>query len=271
MDIQGSGIRINVTVEGDGAPVLLLHGFPDSNKLWRNQIPELTSAGYRVVAPDLRGFGESDRPEGVDAYSLLNTLEDLRLVLDHLEIDAAHVVGHDWGAVAAWLFASLYGGRARTLTALSVGHPAALQSAGLEQYARSWYMFMFQFEGVAEEWLSKNDWEFMRGAFGRGGDIDQYVEDLSRPGALTAALNWYRANIPPESWIAEPPPLPPVEVPTMGVWSTGDIALSERQMTGSEKFVSGPWRYERVENSGHWIPIEAPDALNELLLDFLPR
>ena len=268
MDIQGNGVKLNVADTGEGAPVMLLHGFPDSHKLWRHQVSALNAHGFRTIAPDLRGFGESDKPEGVEHYALLNVTEDLRLTLDALGIEKTHVVGHDWGAVTAWAFASLYPDRVESLVALSVGHPAALQSVGWEQYARSWYMFMFQFEGVAEKWLSNNDWEFLR-TMGGGGDVDQYVADLARPGALTAALNWYRANIPPESWISPPPPLPPIDAPTMGVWSSGDIALSEAQMTGSQKYVTGPWRYERIEDVGHWIPVQAPDKLNDLLLDFL--
>lgn len=269
MEMTGNGIRISFEDTGKGTPVVLLHGFPDSHRLWRNQVPVLDAAGYRAVVPDLRGFGESDRPPNVDDYAIVNSLEDVRLLLDHLGIERAHVVGHDWGAVVAWLFASLYADRVVSLVALSVGHPLALRSAGMEQYARSWYMFMFQFEGVAETWLSRNDWEFFRSAFGRGGDVEDYVADLARPGALTAGLNWYRANLPPESWIAEPPPLPPVAAPTLGIWSSHDPALGETQMTISEQYVTGPWRYERIDGVGHWIPLQAPDELNALLVDFL--
>jgi pimeloyl-ACP methyl ester carboxylesterase len=273
MKIRGNGVDLNVVDSGvdagDETPVLLLHGWPDSHRLWRNQVPALNARGFRTIAPDMRGYGDSDRPEGVDNYALLNVLEDVRLILDALEIDRVHLVGHDWGAATSWAFASFYRDRVASLVALSVGHPAALQSAGYEQYARSWYMFMFQFEDVAEQWLSRNDWQFLRETMGRGGDLDDYIADLSRPGALTAGLNWYRANIPPASWISEPPQWPPIEVPTMGLWSTYDIALTETQMTGSQKFVTGPWRYERIEEVGHWIPLQAPDHLNELLLDFL--
>jgi pimeloyl-ACP methyl ester carboxylesterase len=273
MKLQGNGVTLNVVDSGAGSgartPVLLLHGWPDSHRLWRNQVPALNERGFRTIAPDLRGYGESDRPEGVENYALLNVLEDLRLILDALDVEKVHLVGHDWGAVTAWTFASLYAGRVASLVALSVGHPRALQSAGYEQYARSWYMFMFQFEGVAEQWLSQNDWQFLRETMGRGGDLDNYIADLSRPGALTAALNWYRANIPPASWISESPPLPPIEAPTLGVWSSYDIALTETQMKDSQKFVTGPWRYERIEDVGHWIPLQAPDRLNELLLEFL--
>jgi pimeloyl-ACP methyl ester carboxylesterase len=268
MKIRGNDVTLNVQVEGDGPAVLLLHGFPDSSRLWRNQVPVLIKNGYRVVAPDLRGFGESDRPEGVDAYGILNVLEDLKLVLDDLKIDRARVVGHDWGAATSWVFASVFPDRVASLVAISVGHPAAFSSAGLEQLQRSWYMFMFQFEGVAEEWLSRNDFEFLRTSIGTGGDVEQYVEDLGRPGALTAGLNWYRANLPPQAWIIEPPALPPIQAPVLGVWSTGDNALTEEQMTASQKFVQGPWHYERIENVGHWIPLEAPDRLNELLVEF---
>jgi pimeloyl-ACP methyl ester carboxylesterase len=268
MKIRGNDVTLNVQVEGDGPAVLLLHGFPDSSRLWRNQVPVLIKNGYRVVAPDLRGFGESDRPEGVDAYGILNVLEDLKLVLDDLKIDRARVVGHDWGAATSWVFASVFPDRVASLVAISVGHPAAFSSAGLEQLQRSWYMFMFQFEGVAEEWLSRNDFEFLRTSIGTGGDVEQYVEDLGRPGALTAGLNWYRANLPPQAWISEPPALPPIQAPVLGVWSTGDNALTEEQMTASQKFVQGSWHYERIENVGHWIPLEAPDRLNKLLVEF---
>jgi pimeloyl-ACP methyl ester carboxylesterase len=128
-------------------------------------------------------------------------------------------------------------------------------------------MFMFQFEGVAEEWISRNNFEFIRDW---GPSLaDERVENLCRPGALTSGLNWYRANIPPSSWIAEPPELPQIEAPTMGIWSTHDFALTEEQMTVSAKFVNGPWRYEKIENVGHSVPIDAADELNALLLEFL--
>ena len=268
MRIEANGLEFNVIVEGEGPAVLMLHGFPDRARLWRNQISALSEAGYKAVAPDLRGFGDSDKPEGVEAYFILNALEDLNGILDHLEIEKAHVVGHDWGSATAWVYASLFPQRTETLTAISVGHPFAMQSVGYEQLARSWYMFMFQFEGVAEEWISRNDWEFIRG-WGLGPQVDEWIADLSRPGALTAALNWYRANIPPESWISEPPELPPIAAPTMGIWSSGDVALTEEQMIASSKYVSGPWRYERIDDVGHTVPIGAPDQLNKLLLDFI--
>lgn len=249
--------------------MLLLHGFPDSSHLWRHQIPALVDAGFRVVAPDLRGFGASDRPEGVENYAMGEVLGDLRGILEARGIPRAHVVGHDWGSAVAWMFATTQPKLTDRLVAISVGHPGAFRTAGLPQIQRSWYMLLFQFEGVAEEILQRHDWQIFRAVFG-GGDIERNIEDLSRPGALTAGLNWYRANVNPQIMFADPVPFPPIESPTMGIWSE-DFALTEEQMLNSAKLVIGPWRYEKIEGAGHWIPLRAPDHLNQLLLDHLSQ
>ncbi len=264
------GVTINVTDHGpvDGEPVLMIHGFPDSARLWRNQVPVLADAGYRVLAPDLRGFGRSDLSVGVSECGMFQICGDLFAVLDDVAADKAHIVGHDWGAATAWALAGMAPDRARSLTVLSVGHPGSFAAAGLAQREKSWYMLLFQFEGVAEEWLSGNDWYWLR-KWTRSEEIEHWIADLSRPGAMTAALNIYRANMPPESLLSPPRTTRVSGVPVMGVWSTEDVVLTERQMTGSELFVEGEWRYERLEGVGHWIPLEAPDLLNGLLLDWL--
>jgi pimeloyl-ACP methyl ester carboxylesterase len=271
MRILVGDVTLEVDDRGSGPPVLLLHGWPDAGRLWRHQVAALGDAGFRTIVPDLRGFGASDRPETVDAYGLPALVGDVLALLDALEVERAHVVGHDWGAALAWVLATLAPDRVESLAVLSVGHPAAFSGASLLQREKSWYMLLFQFEGVAEEWLSKDGWRNFRD-WGNHPDADACITDLERPGALTASLGWYRANLPPGSLVAEPLELPPVQVPTMGVWSTGDMALTEAQMTGSEANVApGQWRYERVEGAGHWMQLEAPDRVNELLLDFLPR
>jgi pimeloyl-ACP methyl ester carboxylesterase len=129
-------------------------------------------------------------------------------------------------------------------------------------------MLLFQFEGIAETWLSKDNWANLR-SWGQHPDVDAVIAELERSGSLTPALNYYRANVPPQALVDPPLALPDVQAKTMGVWSTGDIALTEKQMTGSENHMSGPWRYERLEGPGHWMQVEAPDAVNALLLDFL--
>ena len=249
--------------------MILLHGFPDSGRLWRHQVPTLSDAGFKVIVPDLRGYGGSDKPADVEAYRMHHLVADVLAVLDEAGESRAHVVGHDWGAAAAWALAVGAPDRVDHLVALSVGHPAAFRSAGFEQYARSWYMLLFQFRGVAEQFLSANDWAGFRRWAGHP-DADGVIADLKEDGSLTPGLNYYRANVPPESFLGGPTNLPPVQAPTMGVWSANDFALTETQMVGSESHVSGPWRYERVEGVGHWMQLEAPDEVNRLLLEFLP-
>jgi pimeloyl-ACP methyl ester carboxylesterase len=249
--------------------VLLLHGWPDSHRLWRHQVPALTAAGFRAVVPDLRGFGASDRPGSVEAYGLAHILGDVIGVLDHLGVGRAHVIGHDWGAAVAWAVAALFPDRVDHLVALSVGHPSAFGAAGLAQREKSWYVLLFLFEGVAERWLSDDDYANFR-TWSRHPDADTVISELSRPGALTASLNWYRANLPAAALVEPPLEVPPVVRPTMGIWTKDDMALIEQNMTGSAAHVTADWRYERIDGAGHWIPLEAPDELTGLLLDFLP-
>jgi pimeloyl-ACP methyl ester carboxylesterase len=193
---------------------------------------------------------------------------DVVHVLDELGIERAHVVGHDWGAAIAWLTAALMPERVATITALSVGHPAAFRAAGWAQREKSWYMLLFQFSGIAEQWLSADGFRNLR-QWSRHPEMEAVVARLSDPDALTASLNLYRAILPPESLVAAPMALPPVTVPAMGIWSAGDLALTEEQMTGSAAYVAERWRYERLDGIGHWMQLEAPDAVNALLLDFL--
>jgi pimeloyl-ACP methyl ester carboxylesterase len=266
-----NGINLSVIDEGprDGTPVLLIHGFPDRGSMWHNQIAALTDAGYRVIAPDLRGFGDSDAPEGVDQYSLFSIMGDITGILDQLGIDKAHVVGHDWGAAVAWIMATFAADRVLSLTAVSVGHPSAFASAGHKQKQKSWYMLAFQHVGLAEDMVMHDNFAFFD-QWGEGGESKQWAADLSRPGRMTSALNIYRANVPPESLLATASmELPAVQVRAMGVWSDGDEALTEDQMRNSARHVAGDFRFERIDGISHWIPTAAPDQLNALLLDFL--
>jgi pimeloyl-ACP methyl ester carboxylesterase len=270
MNIDLPDISVNVRDAGAGTPVVLLHGWPDTGELWRHQVPVLAAAGYRVITPDLRGFGGSGKPTDPAAYTAARLVGDVIGVLDALDLPRAHLVGHDWGAAIAWMTATFAAQRVSSLTALSVGHPAAFRSAGWPQREKSWYMLLFQFTGVAERWLSADDFRNLR-EWSAHPDIEPVIQRFRDPLALTASLGPYRAILAPETLVTPPPPLPPVAVPVMGVWSTGDLALVENGMTGSSDHVTGPWRYERLEGVGHWIPLEAPDVLNALLLDFLAQ
>ena len=271
MRVEVDGVGIEVALDGpeDGRPVVLLHGFPDSGRLWRHQVAALSDDGFRTVVPDLRGYGGSDQPTEVGAYAIPFLAADVIGVLDGLGLERAHVVGHDWGAALAWAVASFAPERVHHLAVLSVGHPTSFGSAGLDQLEKSWYMLLFQHQGIAERWLSDDDWANFR-SWSRHPDADDVIAELERTGSLTPGLNWYRANRPPESFVSPPLELPPVQSPTMGMWSSGDLALLESQMTGSQAYVAGPWRYERLDGPGHWMQLEAPEQVNRLLLDFLP-
>ena len=269
--VRLGNLGFHVVDEGSGEPVLLLHGFPDSAELWRHQRAALTAAGYWVLAPDLRGFGESSRPPEVEAYRIQTLLGDVVGILDALAIDQAHVICHDWGAALGWSLAGFLPDRVRSLVALSVGHPRSFGAAGLEQREKSWYMLLFQFEGVAEEMLRRDDWKLFRDWTRHHPEAARWIPDLERPGALTAALNWYRANAHPGASIARAagPPFPRVKPRTLGLWSSGDAYLTETQMVGSAPWVEGTWRYERVEGASHWMQLDRPQHINRLLLDFL--
>lgn len=267
--ITVNGLAFVVEDEGHGTPVVLLHGFPDTSRLWRHQIPALVTAGYRVIAPDLRGRGRSEKPQRVEDYKLSAIVGDVAGMMSALGIERAQVVGHDWGAAVAWVFAALMPQRVERLVAISVGHPAALPHPTLEQLQKSWYYLLFHFPDLAEDALRKDDWYLFREFLHGNGDVERYIQDLSEPEALTAALNWYRANLPPERFIAPPSRLPAVQAPTLGIFSTGDLYLTEEAMVRSTDHVTGPWRYERIEGVSHWIPTETPDWLTHLLVEFL--
>jgi len=266
--IEANGISLYVEEHGDGVPVILLHGWPDSARLWRHQVPVLAASGYQVITPDMRGFGRSEHPAEVRSYGLRNVVGDITALLDGLDVPAAHVVGHDWGAAVAWLTAILCPDRVRTLTAISVPHPLAPPT--VRQYEMAWYQLFFQFYGVAEATIQHDDWAWLR-TFSRGdGDLETAIADLSRPGALTASLNWYRANLAPRM-PGPAPALPPVTAPTLGIWSTEDHYLDGERMKKSAVFVAGPWRYEEIPGASHWVPLDAPEKLNGLLLDWLDQ
>jgi len=268
--IEANGLQFYVRDEGSGTPVILLHGFPDTGDVWRKQVPALVQHGFRAIVPDMRGRGRSGKPEAVSDYRLSSIVRDVAGILDVLRIERAHVVGHDWGAGVAWLVAALVPERVDRLVVISVGAPGAASRPTLEAFQKGWYRLLFLFEGVAEEVIQRDDWYLFRMFLGGAQDTDAYVKTLSEPGALTPALNWYRANLPVQALFGRSggPQLPMVKADTLGIWSTGDLYLTEDAMTRSEQRVQGRWRYERFEGS-HWVPLDEPDRLNRLLLEFL--
>jgi pimeloyl-ACP methyl ester carboxylesterase len=254
------------TGPADGEVVLLLHGFPQTSWCWRRVWPVLADAGFRVVAPDQRGYSPGARPEQVEDYRMRHLVADTLGMLDVLGADRAHLVGHDWGAAVAWQAAARQPDRLRTLTAVSVPHPLAFVHAlrtDPDQRARSQYMRDWQAVGQAEQ-------ELLGGGLAQvfGGipsvDAERYLSVLRQPGVLTKALSWYRSQSREDL-----EGIGVVTVPTMHVWSDADPALGRTGAYGTAEHVQGPYRFEVLAGVSHWVPEEAADRLNRLLLEHL--
>jgi pimeloyl-ACP methyl ester carboxylesterase len=193
--IRSGEVELSTIVVGTGPPLLLLHGFPDSAAVWRYQVPALVEAGYQVIAPDLRGFGRSDAPQDRSAYRIDRILADVRGLLSALGVRRpVGLIGHDWGAAVGWLLCMRQPERVARFAALSVGHPAAYRTAGPRQRLKGWYILAFQVPGLAERMIAADGFRFLRRVQPTAEDGERWVADLARPGRLTAALNWYRAN-----------------------------------------------------------------------------
>jgi len=266
LQLSVNGLRMHVMSAGQGPAVLLLHGFPDTHIVWRKQIAPLVRAGYRVLAPDLRGYGQTDAPQAVSAYRLEHVCADMLALLDVLAIERVRLVGHDWGAAIGWKLCRQAPERFEQFAALSVGHPAAFARAGVLQMLRSSYMLWFMLPGLAEKSLSAGDFYLMRRFTADTTQVRYWRKSLGEAGRLTAALNYYRANLPQGPRLAAASE--PVRVPVMGLWSSLDPALGETQMRDSSRYVAETFRYERVDGADHWLQLTAPDRVNALLLDF---
>ena len=245
----------------DRPAVLLLHGFPDQATMWMPQIRALHAAGFRCIAPDTVGCGQSAMAPRQTDYHVDRIITDHVALLDGLGIDACHVVGHDWGAVIAWLLAGKRAERCHQLAVMSVGHPTAYARAGWAQKRAGWYTLFFQLGSMADRLLAGRGRFSLRRIFGSHPDIDEVMTRLSEPGRLQAAVRIYRANMAAILLAT----LPRVSANTLALWTTADPFLTEDQMLASRHWVDGRWHYQRLEG-GHWISLEQPDTVSELLL-----
>ncbi len=274
IQIEVDGLLFDALAAGPegGELVLLLHGFPQTSYSYRRQVPALAGAGFRVVAPDQRGYSPGARPAAVEAYAIPQLVADVVGMADALGRESFHLVGHDWGAAVAWFTALLHPERVTSLVAISVPHPfafaEALGSPSGEQARMSGYMERFRAADAEERFLA-NDAALLRGLYRGSGltaeDVQVYVDALGTPEAIGAALNWYRAT----ELGRTAGRMTPIRMPTMYVWSTGDVALGREGAELTEKYVEGPYRFEVLEGISHWIPEQAAARLNELLLEHL--
>ncbi|MET0996000.1 MAG: alpha/beta fold hydrolase [Mycobacterium sp.] len=256
----------------DGPVAVLLHGFPEQNTMWQPVIDRLTAQGYRCLAPLQRGYSPGARPTRRRDYRDTELGQDITTLIDASGAQRVHLVGHDWGAAVAWYFAQQWPDRLLSLTALSVPHPAAFLKAlrTSRQALASWYMLFYQLPRIPEWYVQHGRGKFSVPGFleSRSAHAPQLAQAeataMAEPGALTAALNWYRAMFltnPRETGRK-------VTVPTMYVWSDGDIMLLEKGARLCGDYVVGEYRFEPLNGVSHWILDEQPDKLSDLLLDW---
>ena len=284
--VQANGLRFRTMVDGpaDGQLVLLLHGFPEGADSWLRQIDALAKAGRLAVAPDMRGYGMTDAPEGVEAYSMDHLVDDVAGLINAFGRTDAHIAGHDWGAPVVWCFASQHPEQTRSLTVLSVGHPAAVAAARADdedQKERSRYIGLFLLEGKAERVLAEDGYKRLRAMFAIGPNpgavprtmIDKFVRSMSsQPGRLTAALNYYRANLSGEwLWKSISPEQIKVSAPTVLVWGDKDPALGRRQAVDTASYVTGDYRLVVLEGAGHWLQFERPDEVSRTMVEAVTK
>jgi epoxide hydrolase 4 len=279
--VHANGIRFHVVTAGDGPLVLLLHGFPQFWYAWRHQIPALATR-FRVVAPDLRGYGETEKPPRVADYAVATLAKDVVELVHALGENRAHVVGHDWGGGVAWTVALRHPEVIDRLAVLNCPHPIAFAKAlrsNLRQLARSWYMFAFQLPWLPEWALTRGNARIVQPMFRemakRPGtfsddDLDRFREALLVPGAATAAVNYYRAAFRDFADLrAEERAARTIEAPTLLVWAEDDVALGKELTEGMEGYFGGPFRIHYVPECSHWVNEEQPDLVNRLLLEHL--
>jgi pimeloyl-ACP methyl ester carboxylesterase len=253
---------------GAGQVAVLLHGFPEDRHSWDGVVPALAAAGYRVLAPDQRGYSPGARPAARSAYTLSRLAGDVLALADAAGAGRFHLVGHDWGAGLAWYVAARHPDRLLSLAALSVPHPAAFSRAltGSGQAARSWYMAAFQVPWLPERVLSRGRGEAMRTLLIRAGlDPDsaaRYAARAADPAAMRGPINWYRA-LP----LGLREPVGRVGVPTLFAWSDGDRFVTRAAAELCGRYVTGPYRFEVFEGASHWLPEEVPDRVAGALLE----
>ena len=273
-DLTVNGVRLHCVVEGEGPLVVLLHGFPETSRAWRKQIPELAKR-FKIVAPDLRGYGQSEKPKGIAAYRTAVLADDIAALIAAFGAERAHVVGHDWGGGVAWTLATVHPEVVDRLVVLNCPHPAVLQRAlrsNWTQIRRSWYIFAFQLPWLPEWAFSRGGAKALKDALRRSAkrpdtfsdaDVDEYARAFTAPGAATAAINYYRAA----AWSRVQPGK--IKAPTLLIWGVDDFALGIELTHGMDHLFENKPRIEYVPDTSHWVMEERPEVVNRLLLDFL--
>jgi pimeloyl-ACP methyl ester carboxylesterase len=278
-DLRVNGVRLHCVEEGKGPLVLLLHGFPQTSYAWRKQIPALAKR-FRVVAPDLRGYGRSEKPPHVVNYRTTLLVEDVVALVHELGAERAHVVGHDWGGGIAWSVAQQHPDVVDRLAVLNCPHPARFERAlrsFSRQLLRSWYILFLQLPVLPERLLLRDGAaplaQLLRDSARTGTFTEEslleYRRAFSFPGAATAAINYYRALFRDALTGRTPASTTLIRAPTLLIWAENDAALGNELTHDMEGLFASEFRLEYLPNTSHWVMEERPAVVNSLLLDFL--
>jgi pimeloyl-ACP methyl ester carboxylesterase len=268
-------VTLHYVEAGEGPLVVLLHGFPEFWFGWRRQITPLAAAGFRVVAPDTRGYNLSTRPEGVSEYDVDRLAEDIRGLIRGLGASSAMLAGHDWGGTIAWTIAMNHPEVVDRLAILNAAHPHKLQQ-GLHhpsQLRKSWYFFFFSIPGLPEDVVHARDWHFFRHFLHDANpaftpeETERYVEAWSQPGAASGMINYYRSSVRESSAQAKAEH-PPISAPTLVIWGQRDRYLGEDLAEPDHEDVPNLDRVERLPDASHWVHHDEAERVNQLLIDF---
>jgi pimeloyl-ACP methyl ester carboxylesterase len=277
--VYTNGVRLHCVEAGDGPPVILLHGFPEFWYSWRHQLPALAAAGFRAVAPDLRGYNDSDKPPGVESYRPELLAQDVVGLIEKFGPGPAVLVGHDWGGIIAWLVTMRRPDLVQKLVVMNAPHPATFvaEVRHARQFWRSWYAFFFQLPWFPEAALRFQNFGMVRHALRRQPvhaaafrpeDIRRYREALAKPAAVTAAINYYRAAFRYRRETART--YRPIRGPVLVIWGEKDSYLNPHVLDGLPAWAPDA-RLLRLPDASHWVQNDAPDAVNQALLSFLSQ
>ena len=278
--VKVNGIRMHYVTMGNGSLIVLLHEFPEFWYSWRYQIPTL-SKQFKVVAPDMRGYGETEKPVKKEAYKIEKIVNDIVELIHVLGYEKATIAGHDWGGIISWSIAMMAPDVVEKLIILNAPHPGVYSkhmSKNLKQILRSWYIFFFLIKGIPELILSSSNYKILKSSILKSSvrkesftekDIETYVSSW-KSGGVSGGINYYRANLSLRYWSnSNSVSFPKIKVPVFQIWAEDDIFLGKELTENTQEFIDAPYRLHLIPNCGHWLQQEASAEVNRIMIKFL--
>ena len=280
--VNVNGIRMHYATAGNGPLIVFLHGFPEFWYSWRYQL-QFFAKHFEVVAPDLRGYGDTEKPQEISEYKIDKLVKDIVELIHSLGKERAIIVGHDWGGIVGWSIAMIAPNVVEKLIIMNAPHPALYQInafRNLAQMQKSWYIFFFLLQRAPEKILSANDFEFLKHMFELSirrkdrftqSDIKHYASSWSKEGGVSGGINYYRANLGADFWesIVQSIPFPKIKTPTLLIWGEDDLFLGKELTQNIEAFIEAPFSLKFISECGHWVQQEAPTEVNQIMNEFI--